>query len=221
MKKIFYSVTAAALLLGTTACGGNKKETAEEAQYVEITSEGLDVDLAGDGTEEEAVMAQPAFDVEEITSSEEETDAPPTTADSNEATSQPGEVDKAAVKAFVDSYEFEQYAENAKSGNIDKMIEALNWLNKTNASLKSQVRALDKTAIAKVVELDIIEKAAADKYDRMSLDGALYNLTDEMSESQLEKYNSVSRSSSLFFTMNDTKLSQEYTKIYREIKNKR
>lgn len=166
-------------------------------------------------------MAQPAFDVEEITSSEEETDAPPTTADSNEATSQPGEVDKAAVKAFVDSYEFEQYAENAKSGNIDKMIEALNWLNKTNASLKSQVRALDKTAIAKVVELDIIEKAAADKYDRMSLDGALYNLTDEMSESQLEKYNSVSRSSSLFFTMNDTKLSQEYTKIYREIKNKR
>lgn len=219
MKKIFYSVTAAALLLGTTACGGDKKETAEEAQYVEITSGGLDVE--GDGTEEEAVMAQPAFDVEEVASSEEVTDATPTTADSNEATSQPGEVDMAAVKAFVDSYEFKQYAENAKSGNIDKMIEALNWLNKTNASLKSQVRALDKTAIAKVVELDIIEKAAADKYDRMSLDGALDNLTDEMSESQLEKYNSVSRSSSLFFTMNDSKLSQEYTQIYREIKNKR
>lgn len=220
MKKIFYSVTAAAFLLGTTACGGDKKETAEEAQYVEITSGGLDVDLAGDGTEEEAVMAQPAFEVEEVTSSEEVTDATPT-ADSNEAASQPGEVDKAAVKAFIDSYEFKQYAENAKSGNIDKMIEALKWLNKTNASLKSQVRALDKTAIAKVVELDIIEKAAADKYNRMSLDGALDNLTDEMSESQLEKYNSVSRSSSLFFTMNDSKLSQEYTQIYREIKNKR
>ena len=127
-------------------------------------------------------------------------------------------VDDAAVEAFINSAGFKKFEENACSGDIDKMIEALEWLNSTESSLKSSVRNLDPTAIAKTVKLDEVSHKAGDKQDAYSLSGALNNMQKKMSSSQQGKYNSAVAKSVVYFSMKDYDQRAKYDEIYKKLR---
>lgn len=114
--------------------------------------------------------------------------------------------------------EIDQFIKDAKSGNIDKMLSALEWLNSAQAKIKPAVRSLDKNAILKAVALDKADHEAGDKYDAYSLQGALNNMQDKMSSSQHSRYNSCCGKVVIYFTMSESDLSSEYNKIYRSLR---
>lgn len=89
--------------------------------------------------------------------------------------------------SLVSSSELSTFISNGKSGNIDKMLEAFEWLNKTEAGLKSQVRALNEDAIKAAIEIDKANEEIGGKYDTYSLMGALNNMTDKMSRLTIEQ----------------------------------
>lgn len=112
--------------------------------------------------------------------------------------------------------ELRQFISDGKSGDIDKMISALEWLYKTEAGLKPKVRALDEEAIKCAVELDKASQEIGKKYDTFTLAGALDSKTDEMSSSQLSRYNKVCGKVVVYFTSSEN--TSEYNSIYRRLR---
>lgn len=117
---------------------------------------------------------------------------------------------------LVSSSDLATFISKGKSGNIDKMIEALEWQNKIEADLKPQVRALNEDAIKAKIAVDKAINEIGEKYDSYSLMGALDYMTDEMSNSQLNKYNSACAKSVTFFNANDD--TSEYDNLYRKLR---
>lgn len=188
MKKVFYSIAAAAILLGTTACGGDKSND-------KISNQDTSTELSADNSEdfnEEYVEEDISADEEEEESSE------------------------SADCTLLDPTEVEEYLANAKSGDIDRMLDAYVWYNNAKSKNRDNVRALDKNAIAIAVELDKLDDDAGKKYDSYGLNGALSNKTGEMSNEQLTRYNNIS--TCLYFTADDRELSEKFNTIYREIR---
>ena len=109
-----------------------------------------------------------------------------------------------------------QFISDGKSGDIDKMISALEWLYKTEAGLKPKVRALDEEAIKCAIELDKASEEIGKKYGTFTLAGALDSKTDEMSNSQLSRYNKVCGKVVVYFTISDNM--EEYNSIYRRLR---
>lgn len=188
MKKVFYSIAAAAILLGTTACGGDKSND-------KISNQDTSTELSADNSEdfnEEYVEEDISADEEEEESSE------------------------SADCTLLNPTEVEEYLANAKSGDIDRMLDAYVWYNNAKSKNRDNVRALDKNAIAIAVELDKLDDDAGKKYDSYGLNGALSNKTGEMSNEQLTRYNNIS--TCLYFTIDDQELSEKFNTIYREIR---
>lgn len=133
-------------------------------------------------------------------------------------TTSSGSYDKAAVKAFTESSEFKQFKDNAKSSDIDKMLKAFDWYNAECNKLKPQVRALDKTAIAKSMELDDVYNTAGGSFT--SLMGKLSDLQDKMTSSQKSAFDRACSNNVIYFNMKDMNsgLSTKYGDIVREIR---
>lgn len=133
-------------------------------------------------------------------------------------TTSSGSYDKAAVKAFTETSDFKQFKENAKSGNIDKMLKAFDWYNAECKKLKPQVRALDKTAIAKSMELDDVYNTAGGSFT--SLMSKLSDLQDQMTSSQKSAFDRACSNNVIYFNMKDMNsgLSTKYGDIVREIR---
>lgn len=117
---------------------------------------------------------------------------------------------------LVSSSDLATFISKGKSGNIDKMIEALEWLNKIEADLKPQVRALNEDAIKATIALDEATNEIGEKYDCFSLMGALDQMTDKMSDSQLNKYNSACAKTVIYFNANED--TSEYDNLYRKLR---
>ncbi|MDE6345876.1 MAG: hypothetical protein K2L55_04330 [Muribaculaceae bacterium] len=188
MKKVFYSIAAAAILFGTTACGGDKSNDKTSNQE---TSAELSADNSEDFNEE--------YVEEDISADEDEEES-----------------SESADCPLLNPTEVEEYLANAKSGDIDRMLDAYVWYNNAKSKNRDNVRALDKNAIAIAVELDKLDDDAGKKYDSYGLNGALSNKTGEMSNEQLTRYNNIS--TCLYFTIDDQELSEKFNTIYREIR---
>ena len=189
MKKIFYSITTATLLLGMTAWGGNKSNE-------EGNNQATDFELLADDNEEfneENADENMPVDEDEDKSCE------------------------SADSSLLDSTETEEFLANAKSGDIDRMLDAYEWYNNAKSKNKEKVRALDRTAIMIAVELDKLDEEAGKEYDSYGgLSSVLSSKTNEMSNEQLTRYNNISRC--LYFTADDRELSDKFNEIYREIR---
>lgn len=122
------------------------------------------------------------------------------------------------AKDLKNSPEYKQFIADGKSGDIDKMIRAYVWLGKQEAAIKSQVRALNETAIEMAVALDQANEEIGEKYDSFTISGALNNMTDKMSNAQLTAYNKACADEPLYFTANDMDLSMKYAEKYRKIR---
>lgn len=116
----------------------------------------------------------------------------------------------------VDSGELSEFISNGKSGDIDRILDAFEWLNGVKASLKPGVRASNKEAIKAAIEVDKAEGKVADKYDRFSIAGALDSMTDDMTEEQLDRYNSLIGKDVLYFNASD--MNSEAAKLYNSMR---
>ncbi|MDE6199865.1 MAG: hypothetical protein K2G06_08505 [Muribaculaceae bacterium] len=189
MKKIFYSITTATLLLGMTACGGNKSNEEGNNQATDFE---LLADDNGEFNEDNADENMPV---------DEDEDKSCESADSS----------------LLDSTETEEFLANAKSGDIDRMLDAYEWYNNAKSNNREKVRAIDRTAIIIAVELDKLDEEAGKEYDSYGgLSSVLSSKTNEMSNEQLTRYNNISRC--LYFTADDRELSDKFNEIYREIR---
>lgn len=208
MKKVFYSIAAAAILLGTTACGGDKKGTANDASQIEMAME------SAMQQDDEAEYAQDAT-IDDTASISDDIDEPADNIDDATDDTDDSDANNSAGMAFTDS-ELSKFISDGKSGDIDRMIDALEWHNSVKAKLKPQVRALDENAIKEAIKLDKASEEIGEKYDRYSLSGALDSKTGEMSNSQLSRYNTACANGVLYFTSKDD--TTEYNSLYRKLR---
>lgn len=209
MKKLIYTAAIAAITMGMTACGGKSAE--EKAMESIINS--LDSTPAEEIVEyAEAESAKPALAEPAL--------AEPSLADGAEETvstdEEPAKMSADTDKSWFTDAELSEFKSKGKSGDIDKMLDAFEWINKVEASLKPQVRALDENAIKAKIELDKASEEICKKYDAYSMMGALNNMTDKMNSSQQSRYNSACSNSVLFFTINDD--TKEYNSLYRKLR---
>lgn len=210
MKKVFYSAAIAAVCIGLTACGGKKSEEqavpaaapTEDSEYYDIYDDEDDADSYAEEDEEDA-DAEYLDEVESDDSAESDSDE-----DTTESTGGSG--------AYFDASELSAFIADGKSGDIDRMIKAAEWQNKVEAELKPAVRALDEDAIRAKIKVDKAITEIGNKYDSYSLFGALSSRTDDMTDSQLSRYNAAYDNKVMFFTVKDD--TAEYNSLYRRLR---
>lgn len=151
-------------------------------------------------------------------SSSSSSDSSSSDSSSNDSSSDDSSSSSDSGSTLISSSELETFISKGKSGDINKMIEALEWQNKVEAGLKSKVRALDEDAIKAKIMIDKAVNKIGEKYDTYSLAGALNNMTDQMSNSQLNKYNAACAKSVIFFSAGEN--SSEYNSLYRKLRFK-
>ena len=184
MKKFIYTAAIAAATLGLVACGGKDSDS-----------------TSGDSTSSDLITST---DIDNSSLTDENDESGPSITD--EAGS--------SENTYFTSAELDKFVSDGKSGDIDRMISALEWYNQTCQALKPDVRNLDENAIKAVADLEKADEDIADKYGALSLTGALNNMMSEMSESQKTQVSTLSAQSVLFFTAQDD--TSEYDRLYRK-----
>lgn len=124
----------------------------------------------------------------------------------------------ANAKDLEKSAAYKQFLSDGKSGNIDKMIKALQWLGTQRSAIRSKVRDLNENAIGIAVALDKASEEIGKKYDAFSLKGALNDKTNNMTNAQLTAYNNACANDPVFFTVKESDLSGKYNTIYRKLR---
>lgn len=220
MKKIVYLTATVALSLGMVACGGNSKSE-DEAENDQVAQS--DDDYDSDDYSSYSQYSEDEMEDEESTPGTvkvetvkvqtvkvhggDDDDDDATETSSSRASSVP-----------VDISGLDDFISKGKSGDINKMIEALEWMNKKRNELKPYVRNLNESAIALAVKLDNANEKVGNKYDAFTLSGALGDKTESMNDSQLSRYNRACGNTCIFFSYNETDLSSKYNDIYRKMK---
>lgn len=205
MKKIFYTAAIAAVTLSLAACGGKGSDTASDENKNDETA----TPATNVSTEGETVVEGEMVAVEQSSSSEKEDMVTPPNDEEETSNTSTG-------ATYFTSAELDKFIADGTSDNIDRMISALEWYNKVRATLKPEVRKLNEDAIKAAAELEKAGEEIGDQYDAFSISGALDNKTGGMSESQLDRYNSVT--TVLFFTADDSGSPevQKYNELYRK-----
>lgn len=184
MKKFIYTVAIAAATLGLVACGGTDSDSTSNDSTFSDLISSTDINTSS------------------LTGETDESGLPTT----DEAAS--------LENTYFTSAELDKFVADGKSGDIDRMISALEWYNQTRQALKPDVRNLDESAIKAAADLEKADEDIADKYGAFSLTGALNNMMSEMSESQKTQVSTLSAQSVLFFTAQDD--TSEYDRLYRK-----
>lgn len=296
MKKYLYSITAAALLLGITSCGGNKSgnneaETSEQSEEaatpqtatVKVNDESFaegdmmqDIRLVpgnytfnyADGTAVVEIKAKTVGQTDKEVSSDTkfgiydengnelgtmiifsgtgqlsealkngnnetecvltlkyygfDTPFPEFMAKAKEIKGleameyQKSSSDSSTGSSSVTSGDLSTFISNGKSGDIDKMLDALEWENSVEAALKPQVRALDEEAIKTAIEIDKASEEIGAEYDRHNLSGALDTMEDKMTDSQRSRYNTAIANMVHYYTASED--GTEFNNLYRKLR---
>lgn len=124
--------------------------------------------------------------------------------------------DSSSGSSSVTSGDLSTFISNGKSGDIDMMLDALEWENSVEAALKPQVRALDEEAIKTAIEIDKASEEIGAKYDRHNLSGALDAMEDKMTDSQRSRYRSAI--ANMVFYYNASEDGTEFNNLYRKLR---
>lgn len=124
--------------------------------------------------------------------------------------------DSPTTDGSVSSSDLSTFISNGKSGDIDMMLDALEWENSVEAALKPQVRSLDENAIKTAIEIDKASEEIGAKYDRHNLSGALDTMADKMTDSQRSRYRSAI--ANMVFYYNASEDGTEFNNLYRKLR---
>lgn len=124
--------------------------------------------------------------------------------------------DSPTTDGSVNSSDLSTFISNGKSGDIDMMLDALEWENSVEAALKPQVRSLDENAIKTAIEIDKASEEIGAKYDRHNLSGALDTMADKMTDSQRSRYNTAIANMVHYYTANEDMT--EFNNLYRKLR---
>lgn len=124
--------------------------------------------------------------------------------------------DSPTTDGSVNSSDLSTFISNGKSGDIDMMLDALEWENSVEAALKPQVRSLDENAIKTAIEIDKASEEIGAKYDRHNLSGALDAMEDKMTDSQRSRYNTAIANMVHYYTASEDMT--EFNNLYRKLR---
>lgn len=124
--------------------------------------------------------------------------------------------DSPTTDGSVSSSDLSTFISNGKSGDIDMMLDALEWENSVEAALKPQVRSLDENAIKTAIEIDKASEEIGAKYDRHNLSGALDTMADKMTDSQRSRYNTAIANMVHYYTASEDMT--EFNNLYRKLR---
>lgn len=124
--------------------------------------------------------------------------------------------DSPTTDGSVSSSDLSTFVSNGKSGDIDMMLDALEWENSVEAALKPQVRSLDENAVKTAIEIDKASEEIGAKYDRHNLSGALDTMADKMTDSQRSRYNTAIANMVHYYTASEDMT--EFNNLYRKLR---
>lgn len=124
--------------------------------------------------------------------------------------------DSPTTDGSVSSSDLSTFISNGKSGDIDMMLDALEWENSVEAALKPQVRSLDENAVKTAIEIDKASEEIGAKYDRHNLSGALDTMADKMTDSQRSRYNTAIANMVHYYTASEDMT--EFNNLYRKLR---
>lgn len=124
--------------------------------------------------------------------------------------------DSPTTDGSVNSSDLSTFISNGKSGDIDRMLDALEWENSVEAALKPQVRSLDENAVKTAIEIDKASEEIGAKYDRHNLSGALDTMADKMTDSQRSRYNTAIANMVHYYTASEDMT--EFNNLYRKLR---
>lgn len=118
--------------------------------------------------------------------------------------------------SYVSAADLQKYIENGMSGDIDRMLSAMEWENKVEKQMKPRLRALDEDAIRAKIAIDKASEKIGEKYDRHILSGALDNLEDDMTDAQRQRYAKACANTVFVYTANEN--GTDYQNLYRKLR---
>ena len=118
--------------------------------------------------------------------------------------------------SYVSAADLKKYIENGMSGDIDRMLSAMEWENKVEKQMKPRLRNLDEDAIRAKIAIDKASEKIGEKYDRHILSGALDNLEDDMTDSQRQRYAKACANTVFVYTASED--GTEYNNLYRKLR---
>lgn len=119
--------------------------------------------------------------------------------------------------SYVSAADLKEYFENGMSGDIDRMLSAMEWENKVEKQMKPRLRDLDEDAIRAKIAIDKASEKIGEKYDRLTLSGALDNLEDDMTDAQSQRYAKACANTVFVYTASED--GTEYNNLYRKLRH--